>query len=194
MGAGSLWALSLGEFMARGVKAAHDSEPIWCGRPEADETTGLALLELPDGFRYMSYSWTGGSSAGRYACPNLHDGMAVVDELGSSGRLILVRNHEGDVSPGPVSSKRRPITYLTDGAGGTTNLGFDTKKGALGRRLGDARRHRPQLRRRRDAVGHLDHRRGDRRRRPRLAVRGRQSEPAIPRRSRTWAASRTKPA
>ena len=28
-------------------------------------------------------------------CPNLHDGMAVVDAQGNSGRIILVRNHEG---------------------------------------------------------------------------------------------------
>jgi secreted PhoX family phosphatase len=54
--------------------------------------------------------------------------MAVVDQLGASGKLILVRNHEGDFSPGPYIN-RRPLLYLTYGGGGTTNLRFDTKKG-----------------------------------------------------------------
>lgn len=27
--------------------------------PTKDESTGLELLNLPEGFRYMSYGWTG---------------------------------------------------------------------------------------------------------------------------------------
>jgi uncharacterized protein len=54
--------------------------------------------------------------------------MAVVRELGNSGKLILVRNHEGDVSPQPYIDAPE-MTYLNDGGGGTTNLRFDTKKG-----------------------------------------------------------------
>jgi secreted PhoX family phosphatase len=88
-------------------------------------------------------------------CPNLHDGMAVVDEwrrddadvevveesvtanagggrAKSTGKVVLVRNHEGD--QGPLFVEGRPdITYAQPGAaighGGTTNLIFDTKKG-----------------------------------------------------------------
>ena len=46
--------------------------------PKLDETTGLPLLQLPDGFRYISYSWTGDPLRDGTLCPNLHDGMAVV--------------------------------------------------------------------------------------------------------------------
>jgi hypothetical protein len=39
-----------------------------------DETTGLPLIELPEGFRYVSFGWTGDISAivplaaGRCSC------------------------------------------------------------------------------------------------------------------------------
>ena len=61
-------------------------------------------------------------------CPNLHDGMAVVDAQGNSGRLILVRNHEGGRRR-PVPRTSRRSRTLADGAGGTTNLIFDAKHG-----------------------------------------------------------------
>src|SRR5262245_50353560 len=61
-------------------------------RPARDESTGLPLLQLPDGFRYLSYGWTGDPMADGVPTPNLHDGMAVVEAQGDSGRLILVRN------------------------------------------------------------------------------------------------------
>jgi len=128
MGAGAVWALSLGEFMSRGpLHAAPLASPYGPISPKLDETTGLPLLQLPDGFRYMSYSWTGELLRDGTPCPNLHDGMAVVDQLGNSGKLILVRNHEGDVGTPYIS--RESITYAGDGRGGTTNLRFDTKKG-----------------------------------------------------------------
>ena len=128
MGAGALWALSLGEFMERGtLHAAQVTSPYGPISPKVDETTGLALLQLPQGFRYMSYSWTGDKLRGGIPCPNLHDGMAVVDAVGNSGKLILVRNHEG--AAGVPYLSRPSITYAGDGAGGTTNLVFDTKKG-----------------------------------------------------------------
>ena len=61
------------------------------------------------------------------SCPNLHDGMAVIDAQGNSGHLILVRNHEG--GSGVPYLTKPSITYADDGAGGTTNLIFDTKHG-----------------------------------------------------------------
>lgn len=119
----------------------------------ADETTGLQLLKLPDGFRYWSYSWTGDVLSDGAACPSLHDGMAVVDEWhrkedkdddgtdrrgndwdddrhGSkrhSGRLVLVRNHEPALGAPFVNNPE--ITYANDGGGGTTNLIFDARRG-----------------------------------------------------------------
>jgi len=128
MGAGALWAVSLGEFMSRSVvEAAAIASPYGPIGPKLDETTGLPLLQLPDGFRYMSYSWTGDRLQDGTPCPNLHDGMAVVDSLGTSGKLILVRNHEGGAAPAPYL-QRKPITFMNDGFGGTTNLRFDTAR------------------------------------------------------------------
>ena len=155
MGAGALWTLSLGELAARSghrnpiVNGVSPYGPI---SPKLDESTGLPLLKLPAGFRYWSYSWTGDVMSDGVRCPNLHDGMAVVDFFrsrddddddehdhdhderhgGRSGKVVLVRNHEGD--PGPLYVTNRPdITYappgVATGSGGTSNLVFDTKRG-----------------------------------------------------------------
>ena len=160
MGAGALWALSLQDLAARGARRA----PIVSGvspygpiSPKPDESTGLPLLKLPDGFRYWSYSWTGDVMSDGVPCPTLHDGLAVVDfhrsrddddddddddrhrdrdddddRRGRSGKIVLVRNHEGGVGS-PYVSGRPDITYappgVATGTGGTTNLVFDTKRG-----------------------------------------------------------------
>ena len=79
MGAGALWALSLDPFMARRAHGAAIANPYGPISPKIDETTGLPLIKLPDGFRYMSYGWTGDLMADNVRTPNLHDGMAVVD-------------------------------------------------------------------------------------------------------------------
>ena len=127
MGAGALWTASLGPFMARRAEGAAIASPYGDIFPTADETTGLALLKLPNGFRYQSYSWTGDVMDDDVRCPNLHDGMAVVDAQGNSGRIILVRNHEGGA--GTPYLTKPSITYRTDAAGGTTNLVFSLKHG-----------------------------------------------------------------
>jgi uncharacterized protein len=172
-GAGAVWMFSLQELSAR---AAHRGgrdvitgvSPYGPIQPTPDQTTGLPLLMLPAGFRYWSYSWTGDTLSDGVICPNLHDGMAVVDEwhsrddddeedgdeseddrqsLGGSGdrggddvgrgrrrggKIVLVRNHEGNA--GPLYTTTKPsITYAPPGVptgnGGTTNLIFDTRKG-----------------------------------------------------------------
>jgi secreted PhoX family phosphatase len=159
MGAGAFWALSLKELAARSdarrpiVNGVSPYGPI---SPKPDETTGRQLLKLPDGFRYWSYSWTGDTMTDGIVCPNLHDGMAVVDEWTGhddddddnwsghnagghdddrsrrSGRLVIVRNHEGGAGAPYVTSKPH-ITYNPLGAGlgngGTTNLLFDAREG-----------------------------------------------------------------
>jgi uncharacterized protein len=170
MGAGAVWMLSLQELSAR---AGHRAPVVINGvspygpiSPKKDETTGLELLKLPDGFRYWSYSWTGDEMSDGVVCPNLHDGMAVVDEWRSSdsepafddndglswrqesfrsgddrddddtrprsGKIVLVRNHEGDVGDTYLAG-RPDITYaptgMPTGHGGTTNLVFDTRRG-----------------------------------------------------------------
>ena len=162
MGAGAVWMLSLEELAARG---GHSNKPVINGispygpiSPKKDETTGLELLKLPDGFRYWSYSWTGDALTDGAICPNLHDGMAVIDEWTGhddddddddnrwrghdghdddnrghrSGRLVLVRNHEGGAGA-PYLINRPDITYnphgFATGNGGTTNLLFDARQG-----------------------------------------------------------------
>jgi uncharacterized protein len=42
--------------MSRSVQAAPIAGPYGPVSPKLDETTGLPLLQLPDGFRYISYS------------------------------------------------------------------------------------------------------------------------------------------
>jgi hypothetical protein len=128
MGAGALWAVSLAPFMARRIHgAAIVPSPYGPISPKIDETTGLPLIQLPDGFRYLSYGWTGDLMSDGVRTPPQHDGMAVVDQRGSSGHLIIVRNHEA--GGGAPYLNKPSITYAHDGAGGTTNIVFDSKHG-----------------------------------------------------------------
>jgi secreted PhoX family phosphatase len=96
-------------------------------RPLQDETTGLYLLELPEGFRYFSMGWTGTPMQDGRNTPARHDGMAVVK---NDGKLItLIRNHEivndrGSMGPSDV-------TYDPAAGGGTTTFEFDVAEGRL---------------------------------------------------------------
>jgi secreted PhoX family phosphatase len=92
-----------------------------------DETTGLPLLQLPDGFRYRTFAWTGDLLSDGIPCPASHDGMAVVDKGDEPGHIILVRNHEQ--SAGVPFVGKADITATQASAGGTTNLLFDTTTG-----------------------------------------------------------------
>jgi len=79
--------------------------------PTLDPETGLNLLRLPPGFSYRSYGWTGDlmDDAAKTPTPALHDGMAVIQELGR-GHLILVRNHEVDFDPDETTNPPRSAT------------------------------------------------------------------------------------
>lgn len=87
-------------------------------RPAIDATTGLPLLELPDGFRYMSFGWTGDAMDDGRRVPPLHDGMAAF--AGENGQVVLVRNHE----IGPGGALHGPA-YDKQAGGGTTTTIFD---------------------------------------------------------------------
>ncbi len=87
-----------------------------------DEATGLPLLLLPAGFRYVSFGWTGDPLASGAPTPGVHDGMAAFD--GGGGLVRLVRNHETGRGT-PFSSAR----YDPQGGGGTTTLEFDSVNG-----------------------------------------------------------------
>ena len=87
-------------------------------RPVKDATTGLPLLELPEGFRYLTFGWTGDPLDDGKRTPGLHDGMAAFP--GRNGTVVLVRNHEATASP---AFSDRP--YDPHAGGGTTTLVFD---------------------------------------------------------------------
>ena len=88
-----------------------------------DETTGLPLLELPEGFQYLSYGWTGDPLDGGRFTPGAHDGMAAFK--GPGDRVLLIRNHEETVGP----AFDPDLAYDPQGPGGTTTIEFDSAKG-----------------------------------------------------------------
>ena len=93
--------------------------------PVKDETTGLALLHLPPGFRYLSFGWKGDPLDGGTPTPGAHDGMAAFAAAGS--RIRLVRNHE--IRTGAAFAQD-PL-YDGQAGGGTTTVEFDTASGSV---------------------------------------------------------------
>lgn len=91
-------------------------------RPVADATTGLPLIELPEGFRYRSIGWTGDPMRDGVPTPDRLDAMAVVQSSGSE--LTLVRNHERAGDSGAFGKPE--LAYDPASTGGTTSLVFDT--------------------------------------------------------------------
>ena len=90
-----------------------------------DETTGLSLLHLPPGFRYLTFGWTGDPLADGRPTPGRHDGMGAFAATGS--RTRLVRNHEVWAA-GAFAGE---ALYDEIGGGGTTTIEFDTANGAV---------------------------------------------------------------
>jgi uncharacterized protein len=88
----------------------------------ADETTGLPLLRLPEGFRYQSYGWTGDMMSDGTLTPGSHDGMAVI--ASGDERLTLCRNHEVSAD-GPCLAFQSGKPFDTFAKAGCTNLTFD---------------------------------------------------------------------
>jgi secreted PhoX family phosphatase len=87
-----------------------------------DDATGLPLLKLPDGFRYVSFGWAGDVMADGRRTPGKHDGMGAF--ASGLGRVRLVRNHEEEIGR-PFSG----ASYDPTAGGGTTTLEFDTDAG-----------------------------------------------------------------
>ena len=94
-------------------------------RPVADETTGLELIELPEGFRYLTFGWTRDEMADGRKTPGTHDGMAVVKE--EDGIITLVRNHERDGVGEPMAAPES--SYDPVARGGCVTLRFDANDG-----------------------------------------------------------------
>jgi secreted PhoX family phosphatase len=106
-----------------GVRRGHTAGygPLF---PTLDQATGLPLLLLPEGFRYVSFGWRGDLLDNGQPTPGVHDGMAAF--AAGRGRVRLVRNHE--VGRGvPFSA----ASYDPAAGGGTVTLEFDTNRGEL---------------------------------------------------------------
>ncbi len=141
---------TLGALHARQAMAAIDPtrlapipSPYGTLAPVADLSTGLPLLQLPPGFRYKSYGWSGDIMSDGQATPDRHDGMAVMRGNGRFGfyfdherhchghgpAMVLIRNHER----GAAAPIQAPAVYDNgdigggNGAlsgGGTSNLWY----------------------------------------------------------------------
>ncbi|MEW4454443.1 alkaline phosphatase PhoX [Bremerella sp. JC817] len=112
---------TLGERVALG-EMAKQSFPLI---PTKDEATGLPLLKLPEGFRYISYGWTGDEMSDGQPTPPAHDGMGVIAKSGS--QLLLTRNHEMS-NPGPAFNFKDGEPFDRSATGGCTQLTFDTER------------------------------------------------------------------
>ena len=125
VGVASLGLVALSGYVATREKIAVVSAmgPL---APVLDETTGLPLLMLPEGFRYKTFSWAGSSLHDGHPVPKMADGMGVIRNVGT--RVTLVRNHELAGSSGPIGDPE--LAYDVTG-GGTTTLVFDTSDETL---------------------------------------------------------------
>lgn len=94
-----------------------------------DQTTGLNLLALPEGFTYHSFGWVGETMSDGFATPDRHDGMAVFPGAGvHAGQLVLVRNHERGYDPMGVGDDligHADKAYDRSAGGGCTYLVWD---------------------------------------------------------------------
>jgi len=138
---------SLGGLYSRQAFAAGDPtrltpipSPYGTLAPVADQSTGLPLLQLPPGFSYSTFGWSGDPMADGQPCPDRHDGMAVMRNpgnaigVGRNGRgngrgpeLVLIRNHErGGAAPilAPGMYDTGDIGGGRFAGGGTTTLAF----------------------------------------------------------------------
>lgn len=80
--AGTMQALQMRNAQAQTAPATGSTglvdSPYGAVAPSLDLATGLPLLQLPEGFAYRSFGWTGDPMADGQPCPSNHDGMAVV--------------------------------------------------------------------------------------------------------------------
>jgi secreted PhoX family phosphatase len=113
-----------GRRLERGAAPSRAGDGYGRIRPARDEATGLTLLDLPEGFRYTSFSWRADRMEGGRLTPGAHDGMAVFAAPG--GRLRIVRNHELD---GDLGTFGAAPAYDARAGGGTTTIEFDPSAG-----------------------------------------------------------------
>ena len=122
------YALPFGEWANR-LQAGETPRGSGFGplRPAKDEATELEILDLPEGFRYTTFSWTGDKLSDGGVTPGFHDGMAVIASNGDT--VTLCRNHEEEGSGQAFGAVKS--AYDKFGRGGCTNLVFNMKTGKL---------------------------------------------------------------
>jgi uncharacterized repeat protein (TIGR03803 family) len=86
-----------------------------------DQTTGLPLLKLPEGYQYRSMAWAGEMLSDGFPSPAACDGMGVVAE--GNGIVTLIRNHELRGSSGSIGDAQKAWDIT---GGGASTLKFDT--------------------------------------------------------------------
>ena len=159
----------------------------------ADRATGLPLLQLPRGFSYRSFGWSGDRMSDGQPCPDRHDGMAVVGLRkpgrgprdngrghGNGHELVLIRNHErGGADPDQRTGRLRQRRHRRRPACRRRHHHPHLPQRRMAQHRSQSRRNTGQLRRRSDAMGYLADLRGDQDRRglqhrpqARLRVRG----------------------
>jgi secreted PhoX family phosphatase len=97
-------------------------------RPTPDQN-GEAILALPAGFSYVSFSKTGDPLPGGAGVPALHDGMAAF--AAGRNRVRLIRNHELNNPAGEFRFGVQvppELAYDERAAGGCFTLDFDTRR------------------------------------------------------------------
>jgi len=121
------------EAAACGAFSVQTAGPYGPIGPVRDQSTGLPLLQLPVGFQYASFAWTGDTMLDGHPCPDRHDGMAVVmtRQTARGDEHVLIRNHErglGSASSmiGAAGHYDRGTIDGRNALGGTTNLVFGT--------------------------------------------------------------------
>ena len=128
--AASALAAPLVGLSARRAAALTRIEPIpspyGAVAPVKDITTGLPLLQLPEGFTYQTFGWAGDPMDNGAPTPMHHDGMAVIAArmVGGAPEIVLIRNHESDVEAGIGLIG---ATAVYDGA----EVTYEDKTGAL---------------------------------------------------------------
>jgi hypothetical protein len=137
---GAMGALHSQQAMAQksggGKQTTSAPSPYGPIAPVADLSTGLPLLQLPAGFSYRSYGWTGDPMRDGRPTPSNHDGMAVVRAArvsrdGRGTEFVLVRNHERGLATSSADAIQAPQVYAPGAINGILTIG-----GALTVRIG----------------------------------------------------------
>ena len=97
------------------------ASPYGALAPVADLSTGLELLQLPPGFSYRSFGWSGDLMDDGQRCPDRHDGMGL---MRSPGHALGVGRGRGN-GRGPelvLDLKSNTTTFSSNGGGRVTGV------------------------------------------------------------------------